>query len=241
MLETSAVVNSVLTRCTGINPNIRDRGGFGAGNSVSYAVITSSNAAVLPSSGILMFNDGLGNFNIAAGGPSSYNASNTPQLNSGCFFSSVFPLTDPAITAMQPGDQYTIKLYNDKGTPTNLLDDTLLATYVVTLPAPPLLSTQLTAAQFPTGGSATPSLLSFLGAAGSSTITWTAPAAAGMYASNVNIYMAAGNNPGNSAFRDVAWDAATASIPVPSTPGVTTANLTIEYTDGGFREYWAQF
>ncbi|MHB8473085.1 MAG: hypothetical protein ACYDC8_09635 [Gammaproteobacteria bacterium] len=243
VLETSGLVNGVPKLCTGLNPNIRDRGGFGVSGSVSYAVITSSNATVLPAGGLLLFNDGSGNFSIAAGGPSSYVGTTTPQLSTNCFFSSVYPLTDTAIKTIQPGDLYTIKLYNDKGTPTNLTDDNPpLATYTVTLPAPPLLSTQLSGAQFPTGGSATPGLMTLAaGGGGNSTITWTAPAAAGMYASNVNFYLAAGTKPGNSAFRDVAWDATTASISVPSTPGVTTANLTIEYTDGGFREYWAQF
>ena len=239
VLETSGFANGVPKLCTGLNPNIGDKGGFGV--SVSYAVITSSNASVLPAGGLLVFNHGSGNFNIAANGPSSYVGTTTPQLPALCGFTSVYPLTDTAIMAIKPGDLYTINLYNDKGTPTNRTDDTLLAVYTATLPAAPLLSTQL-GAKFPTGGSATPGLMTLAaGGGGNSTITWTAPAAAGMYASNVSFYLAASTTPGSSVFKDVAWDATTASIAVPSTPGVTTANLTIQYTDGGFREYWAEF
>ena len=105
-----------------------------------------------------------------------------------CGFSSLYPLTNTAIASLQPGETYTIKLYKDNGTPTNLNDDTLLATYTDTLLAPPLLSTQLSGV-FPTNGVANPGLIAAATASSvtSSTITWTAPSAAGMYASNVNI------------------------------------------------------
>jgi hypothetical protein len=88
--------------------------------------------------------------------------------------------TDTEIAAL-PADNltYTQRYYDDNGTPSNLADDVLLATYEFTLLKPPLPAGSLSAVSFPVITSPTAaaawSVLS-AGAGGPLTATWNLPA-----------------------------------------------------------------
>ena len=247
VLETNGFNNSgTATRvtCSGLWPQINDRGGLG----VRFAVVKGPG---LPSAGLLLFSSVTsgtpgGDFAIAAGDPSTYAGTATPAMSSqACGFDSLYPLQDKAITAMSGvALTYTIDLYQDGTTPT-LANGTKIASYTTTLDAPPLTSTQLSAALFPSAETASPALMTMASssmAKGSSTISWTAPTASGLHASNVGIYVS-NNSPGGNAWTDMdlAEDATSATIAVPQVAGATNAGVTIDYVDDAFRQYWASF
>lgn len=244
--------------CSGLWPQVNDRGGLG----ISFAVV---NGPGLPSTGLLLFSDAnsgtaSGDLTIAAGAPSTYAGTATAAMGTqACGFSSLYPLQDADIANAMSGSTmggsamsasawtYTIDLYKDgtPGTP-SLANGTKIATYTTTLAAPPLTSTQLSAAMFVSGETATPAPLSLANsntsAVGSSTISWTAPTASGLDASNVGIWVN-NNTPGGNAWtdKDIAGDATSVTLAVPQVAGATNAGVTIDYIDDAFRHYWTAF
>ena len=225
------------TMCSGLNLNVNDKGG----KSLNYAVVTG---AGLPSSGVLLVNKASDSFFIATGDVTTYAGASTPiGLNTSCQFSSIYPLSDGNINSMAAwGEIYTFKIYKDNGTPLDRSDDVLYATYTSRLEARPLTSTQLNASFFTSGASASPSLLSAASTGATSNITWTAPTAPNMYASKVWVYISiSGNSGGNSASADIAPTATSASLAIPKTINAFSGNITTEYIDGSFREYWTGY
>jgi len=218
--------------CSGMNFSVNDKGGLG----LNYAVVTGPG---LPSVGVLLFNSGSNNsFNVAAGGPATYDGTNTTAATSSCGYS-IYEMSDVQIqTITTLPAVYTVRLYKDNGTPTNLADDILVATYTSPIAAPPLLSASLTGALFASNISANPTVLSAAATGGTVTVTWTAPTASGLYANalNVNLCNASACQQEN---QDLAPDQISTTISVPATSGTITGDgATVEYSDSVFRSYW---
>jgi hypothetical protein len=193
----------------------------------------------------LLVNVANDSFMIATGDITTYAGASTPVglPNNQCQFSSIYPLSDANINSIAAvGEVYTIKIYKDNATPLNRSDDVLFATYTSRLEARPLTSAQLNASFFTSGASASPLLLSAASTGATSNLTWTAPAAPNMYASNVFVFIAAsGNSGGNQADVDVAPTATSASLAIPKTTNAFSASITTEYLDGSFREFWTGY
>jgi len=228
--------NSVL--CTGMQLNVSDKGAVG----INYAVVTGPG---LPTAGVLLFNSassGSNSFTLAAGAPSTYNGTSTPQATVSCSFNNVFVMLDSEIQAITTLPAvYTVKLYKDNGTPSVLTDDILVATYNPTLLAAPLQSAAVTAALFASNIAASPTVISAAPTGGTVTVTWTAPTASALYARSINVYLC--NGSGSSACQEINTDlspaATSAIITVPVTSGTITGDgATVEYNDSVFRMLW---
>jgi hypothetical protein len=228
--------NGVL--CTGMQLNVSDKGAVG----INYAVVTGPG---LPTAGVLLFNSassGSNSFTLAAGAPSTYNGTSTPQATVSCSFNNVFVMLDSEIQAITTLPAvYTVKLYKDNGTPSVFSDDILVATYNPTLLAAPLQSAAVTAALFASNIAASPTVISAAPTGGTVTVTWTAPTASALYARSINVYLC--NGSGSSACQEINTDlspaATTAIITVPITSGTITGDgATVEYNDSVFRMLW---
>jgi len=249
VLETSgSTFSSTRTTCTGLYPEISDDGGTSGAN---FAVVTGPG---LPAAGVLLFKTASGingnDFIIAAGDPTTYAGTATaPMMDNitNCGFSSLYPLSDAAIAEIVASSMtYTVKLYQDGPNPPNFAGATLLASYTSTLPAPPLTSTQLSSALFVTAGSATPSILSLAtgSTAGTTTISWTAPTATGLFATAASIFVNDSNGVdglNESVFQNIAGTATSTSLAVPLLANANGAGVTINYMDNSFRTYWTAF
>jgi len=262
-LETNGLVygNAVApTRvsCTGLFPQVNDKGGIG----INFAVVTGPG---LPTAGLLLFatvnGSDMGDFTLAAGDPTTYAGTATVAATnnvSACGFNNLYPLDDTAIAAIAASQmRYTVKLYKDgTGTPGyNNSGNTLVATYGPNLPAAPLTNAQVTSTAatsspsslFATGQQATPSILSLATGAtvGTAAISWTAPTASDLYASSVGVWV--GNNTGATTNNydqvngDVAGNATRTTLAIPLVTGANYAGVTIDYMDSSFRNYWTSF
>jgi hypothetical protein len=217
--------------CSGINFSVNDKGGLG----LNYAVVTGPG---LPTAGLLLFSTGVQNsFNVAAGDLTTYNGTSTPMLTTSCSYN-VYVMSDAQIlTITTLPAVYTVKLYKDNGTPSNLSDDILVATYTPEVLAAPLQSAALTSALFASNIAATPTMLSAAPTGGAVTINWTAPTATGLYASSLNLYLC--NASGcQSLDQNLASNATSTTVSVPLTAGATGDGGTVEYTDSVFRTLW---
>jgi hypothetical protein len=216
--------------CTGINFSVNDKGGLG----LNYAVVTGPG---LPTAGVLLFSTGVQNsFNVAAGDPTTYNGTSTPMATTSCY--NIYVMSDAQIQSITTLPAvYTVKLYKDNGTPSNLSDDILVATYTSEILAAPLQSAALTSALFASNIAATPTMLSAAPTGGTVTISWTAPTATGLYANALNLYLCNASGCQNLD-QNLASNATSATISVPLTTGVTGDGGTVEYTDSVFRSLW---
>lgn len=254
-LETSGPIysgsNVARVNCTGLFPQVNDKGGIG----INFAVVTGPG---LPSAGLLLYADANGtnasDFMLAAGGPSTYAGTATAPASanlSACGFSSLYPFVNDAdIAAIAASTmQYTIKLYKDvvSGTP-NALTATLVATYKTTLAAAPLTNAQLSSSLFASGSPVTSAILTDANGATvvSETISWAAPTAANLYGTSAGIWV--GNNSSTVTGNTYGWvntnisaGATSASLAVPLVPGANYAGVTIDYMDSLFRDYWTSF
>src|SRR2546421_3666486 len=113
---------------------------------------------------------------------------------------------------------YTVKLYEDNGTPSNLSDDILVATYTSEVLAAPLQSAALTSALFASNITATPTMLSAAPTGGTVTISWTAPTATGLYANALDLYLCNASGCQNLD-QNLASNATSTTISVPVTAG----------------------
>jgi hypothetical protein len=227
--------NGVL--CTGMIPNVADKGGLG----INYAVVTGPG---LPAAGILLFNSASsgsgssGSFNVAAGDLTTYNGTNTTSATIPCSYTNVYTMSDAQIQAIgNLPASYTVKLYKDNGTPTNLGDDILVATYNPTLLAAPLQSASVTSALFASNIVANPTVHSAAPAGGTVNITWTAPTGSGLYAQSLNLYVCGGSGCQDLS-QELSSNQTSATISVPTTSGTIGDGATVEYTDSVFRTIW---
>jgi hypothetical protein len=131
-----------------------------------------------------------------------------------------------------------VKLYKDNGTPANLSDDILVATYSAGTLAAPLKSAAVTSSLFASNIAASPTVLSAAPTGGTVNITWTAPSASGLYASSLNLYVC---NPAGcqNVNQDLTATQTNTTVTVPTTSGpITGDGATVEYTDSVFRTIW---
>lgn len=229
--------STIRTLCSGLNLNVKDKGG----KSLNYAVVTG---AGLPASGVLLVNMANNSFFIATGDITTYAGASTPfRLANNQCQGSLYPLSDTNINSIAAvGEVYTFKIYKDNGTPLDRSDDVLFATYTSRLEARPLTSKQLNDSFFTSGASASPSLLSAASTGATSTITWTAPTAPNMYASNVFVSISTSNNTGgNQADVNVGAAGTSVSLAITKTANAFSGNITTEYVDGSFREFWTNY
>lgn len=242
-----AAGNTSQMTCSGLEIDVKDNGAFTAPQALSYAIVTGPG---LPAGGVLKFKSGTnGNgLTLAAGGPSTYVGTATPVYTGNgqaglCGSGSAYWLTDAGIGAMSPGGTYTFALYYDNGTPTNLSDDVLLATYTANLAVPPLASTQLTGA-FATSAMASPSLASVAATGGTSTISWTPPSVPGMEIKSVDISLpfAGGQNSVQlKTFSSTTATSVVATVPQTTIPSGYQAGINIWYGDPQGRSFISQF
>ncbi len=223
--------------CSGLLIDIADKGG-NAG--VSYATISGPGVP----NGLIAFNDGSGLGDSFQLSTATYQGTTTTALanSQSCYFTQLLALTDSTIGAVPAGSAYTIALYNDNGTPTNLSDDVLKATYTVHLSAQPLLSTQLSGV-FASQPAATPSLLSAAAAAAGSaantaTFSWTPPTVTGLYATDLWIWVSNASVTNLGVDKNLASTDTSASMAVPTLSNPSNGGGTIEYTDDSYRLYW---
>lgn len=153
---------------------------------IDYAVVTgpglptSGGGADGASAGLLLvrMNPCLGVF-VAS---SPYAGSGTPlHPRTAAGHEDMYTWTDGEIAAL-PSDNltYTQRYYDDNGTPGNLADDVLLATYSFTLLKPPLPAGSLSAASFPViTGPAVSTVLGVYSTGGPLAVTWNLPAGLG--------------------------------------------------------------
>jgi hypothetical protein len=173
-----------------------------AGNTspaMHYAVVTgkglptTGGGADGASAGALLVNYLNGRFTPGQG---PYIGPSTPRLTD-IFGFTIFgpwiPLSDVSIGLIADNETYTIKIYSDpNNTPANLLDDTLLATYTESVARRPKLSTELSAASFPSISTSAAQVGSFASNGGEITVNWSLPA--GLIAGYIDIYRAGGDN-----------------------------------------------
>jgi hypothetical protein len=218
--------------CSGMNLSVSDKGALG----LSYAVVTGQG---LPTLGVLLFNTGSNNsFSLAAGDPTTYVGTTTPQATSSCSFS-IYEMTDLQIQAISTLPAvYTVKLYKDNGTPTNFADDILVATYTAAIPAAPLQSALVTSALFASNIAATPTVTSAAATGGTVTLSWTAPTAGGLYANSLQLGVCSGAGCQNIDL-NLSPTATSTIITVPMVSGTVTGTYaTVEYSDSVFRSIW---
>jgi hypothetical protein len=220
------------TLCSGVQPNVADKGGLG----INYAVVTGPG---LPAAGILLFSSGnSSSFDLAAGDPTTYNGTSTTMATVSCSFGNTYVMSDAQIQTITLPAVYTVKLYEDNGTPSNLSDDILVATYHPAVLAAPLPSASLTSALFASSIAASPTVISAAPTGGSVDITWTAPTGSGLYAKSLDVYVC--NATGcQDVTQDLSSAQTSATVAVPTTSGpITGDGATIEYTDSVFRTLW---
>lgn len=147
-------------------------------------------------------------------------------------------MSDAQIQTVSLPAVYTVKLYQDNGTPSSLSDDILVATYKQTILAAPLQSAAVTGALFASNISATPTVVSPAPAGGNVTITWTAPAGSGLYANSLNTCVCNASGCQN-VNQDLSGAQTSATLAVPATAApITGDGATVEYNDSVFRTLW---
>jgi hypothetical protein len=127
------------------------------------------------SAGVLLVDYLNGRFDLAQG---PYTGASTPRLTDGSFtiFDSRLPLSNASIGLIPDNATYTVQVYSDpSNTPSNLADDTLLATYTEVLGKRPYLSTELSAASFPAVSTTAAQVGTFATVGGNLTVNWTLP------------------------------------------------------------------
>jgi hypothetical protein len=124
---------------TSLSFEIQDEGGRG----IDYATVEG---AGLPSGGVLLVNY-VARFALAY---FPYTGTTTPQaITSGD--PHAYVLSDDGVIGAIPDDAiYTVELWEDNGTPSDLGDDTQLAVYTEQLEKRPYLNSELSATLFPT-------------------------------------------------------------------------------------------
>lgn len=156
--------------CSGLDLHLG--GGAAEPTHADYAVVTGPG---LPTAGVLLVNNPTAGEFFVAGGTYA-GRTLTPAAGYACGQGGGYhQLSDTAIAAIPANAVYTLRIYDDKGTPADRTDDGPLAAYTSTLPAPPLLSTTLNATHFPAAIAASPSITSLANTGGATTVSWGAP------------------------------------------------------------------
>jgi hypothetical protein len=229
------------TRCSGLELSI------GAIDQFKYAIVTGPG---LPQEGVLLFHSVWNGISVAGVPPAQYNGGGTPLASNLCgsafFNSDVYVMSDSQIQAITVPAIYTVRLYHDNNTPADLSDDTLFATYTQEILAAPLQSAALTYALFPDAFTADPTVVSAAtssAAPGTSTISWIAPTASGLYANSVRVKVGGFTTSPTLAVYGNATDipvaATSVSASVPYVPEAGFGGVSVIYNDSLFRRYSA--
>ena len=131
-------------------------------------------------------------------------------------------------------DAYSISLYNDKGTPTNLADDVLLGTLTAHLPARPMLNAFIDARMFAVPAAPSPPLLTAAPTGATSALNWTPAVDYPWYARGVSVTVASATT-AQSASMYLNSTATSAQFPVPTVASPTQATMVIGYGDALLR------
>lgn len=185
--------------------------------SVSYAVITgnglptATGGANGSSSGSLLFkNISSEGFQLAASG-AAYNGSSTNPAQVCNCNNNQYGLNDTEIGTISDGDVYTIRLYYDNGTPSDLSDDGApIATYTDKLMKRPYLNTELSAASFPVITTSATAIATAASTGGDITINWTLPT--GLIADQVHFWRSYADNSNDSVENEVSGTATGATL-----------------------------
>jgi hypothetical protein len=168
----------------GINTGLETTFDVGAlSPTVHYLVVTGKGLPTTgggrdgASAGVLLvdYNNGVPS---PAQGP--YTGLTTPRLtysNGQTIYNEQLPLSDSNIGLMaEINETYTVQLYADtNATPSNLADDTLLATYTEVIGRRPYLLSELSVASFTTVTTTRAQVGAFAAAGGNLTVTWSLP------------------------------------------------------------------
>jgi hypothetical protein len=170
---------------TGLALEIKDEGAVG----IDYAIVTGSGLPTTTggvngaSAGALLVNYISNNsFRLAQPG-SPYNGASTALITNG---HNQLALSDTAIGSFGENQAYTVTLWDDNLTPSNLTDDVLKATYTNVIGKRPYLLTELSAASFPTITTTATQIGSFAAAGGNLTVNWTLPS--GLMSESVHFF-----------------------------------------------------
>ena len=160
---------------TGLRMEIQDEGG----RRIDYAIVkgkglpTTTGGADGISAGALLVNFTNDSSFRLAQADAAYAGINTPSITSG---HNQFPLLDEAISVFGEDEVYTVELWDDPdSTPSDLSDDTLLASYTNVIGKRPYLNSELSAASFPTITTTPAAIGAFATAGGNLTVTWILP------------------------------------------------------------------
>jgi hypothetical protein len=197
-----------------------------------YAVVTgsalptSTGGANGTSAGLLLFNDGTGEFVLAAPSAAYNGTGTTPDTSS----NDQYWLGDTAINTISDGTVYTITIYEDNGTVGNLTDDTAAATYTDKLKKRPALSTELSAASFPAISTSATTVSTVANAGGNLTVDWTLPT--GVTAENVYFYRSYMDTSFDDAETEVSGSATTGTLTIGAPTGTISAHgISVHATD----------
>ena len=211
--------------------------------SVSYAVITgnglptATGGANGSSSGSLLFkNISSEGFQLAASG-AAYNGSSTTRAQVCNCNSNQYGLNDTAIGTISDGDVYTIRLYYDNGTPSNLSDDgTPIATYTDKLMKRPYFNTELSAASFPVITTSATAIATAASTGGNITINWTLPT--GLIADQVHFFRSYTNSSNDSIENEVLGTATGSTLTLIAPSGtIYSHGVSVTATDVFGREF----
>ena len=163
------------TISTGLALEIQDEGALG----IDYAIVTgpglptTGGGANGASAGALLVNNISNNSFRLAQPAAAYNGASTVLITNG---HNQLALSDTAIGSFGANETYTVTLWDDKlNTPSDVADDTLVATYTNVIGKRPYLLTELSAASFPTITTTAAQIGSFATAGGNLTVNWTLP------------------------------------------------------------------
>lgn len=163
---------------TGLLFEIKDRPIVGG---ISYAIVKGKG---LPANGLLYVNYQAGDLGVAQ---PPYAGVTTPRLFQNGF--NQYPLTDAVISTLADDETYTIALWNDNGTPSNLSDDVLLATYTSKIHKRPNLLSDLSSASFASITTTPIEIGNFARGGGTLTAKWTLPV--GLSSDNLHFFRTA--------------------------------------------------
>jgi len=218
---------------TGVLFNIRDAP---APLGLSYAIVKGKG---LPTAGALLVNYQNGGLFEAAQAP--YNGTATARVsNQGDGGIGQYPLADSVIASIADDEAYTIELWKDNGTPSNLADDVQVASYTQKLNRRPYLSSELSAASFATISTTPTAIGNFARSGGTLTVNWSVPAgttSGGLHLFRNGAFRGSGPSEGDSLSVDFAGTATstTVTLAAPSF-SVRVSGVNLSVTDVFYRE-----
>lgn len=181
---------------------------------VDYATVKGPG---LPASGALLVNyAGSDDFSVSA--KTAYDGTTPGTADAANVGKDLIALTDADIGTIADNSDYTVTLYNDNGTPTNLADDTVAGSYTLVLPKRPYKAAELQVANFPAIGTDYLSQIqNYTGSAAPLQFGWAMPDDIAPY----RVDYARADSTG-----------ATSTLSIPVAPGAASAG--VQYASGAY-------